>query len=265
MPSPARWVGTEAGFAPYPCWSTDDEPSSNGAGKPDGSAFIPAETDFTLQNSDNWFYSASAGVHPARELRLMWETSVGHNTPVIIDFAPFPNGSLPFEQKMASVTLGKFISGCYERALAAETFFGAAGSAASIDLNKTVAIDRVYLSEDMRATRQQLVRGFTLMATLPNGTAVDLLPLGGIAAGSSIGAKFILILATPLLVTKVTLGITTIADGATGPPAIVFRLYSCAALAAALDTEWDAFGFQPPPKSPAKGREVNALALHRHR
>jgi hypothetical protein len=43
VPSPARWVGTEAGYAPYPCWSTDDDPSSNGAGKPDGSSFIPGD------------------------------------------------------------------------------------------------------------------------------------------------------------------------------------------------------------------------------
>ena len=33
MPSPVRWVGTEAGLAPYPCWSTADYPAK-GAGSP---------------------------------------------------------------------------------------------------------------------------------------------------------------------------------------------------------------------------------------
>jgi hypothetical protein len=46
---------------PYPCWSTDSDPSGEGGGNPDGVAFVPAETDFTLQNGDNWFYNAGAG------------------------------------------------------------------------------------------------------------------------------------------------------------------------------------------------------------
>lgn len=51
-----------------------------------------------LATQDHWFYSSTSGVHPPYELRNMWETSIGHNTAVIIDFAPFPNGSLPVEQ-----------------------------------------------------------------------------------------------------------------------------------------------------------------------
>lgn len=46
---------------PYPCWSTDNDPSGDGGGNPDGSQFIPAETDFTLQNGDQWFYNEGAG------------------------------------------------------------------------------------------------------------------------------------------------------------------------------------------------------------
>jgi hypothetical protein len=184
---------------------------------------------------------------------------------VIIDFAPFPNGSLPLEQKLAAATLGKFISGCYERRpLAASACTGTACSATVIALDKAGAIDRVYISEDLRATRQQLVRGFTLMATLPNGTEVDLLPLGGITSGgSSIGAKFILVLPTPLLVTKVALSITAVASGSpASAPVISFRLYSCADLAAALDAEWNTFGF-PAHAPDTEGHETKALAFHR--
>jgi hypothetical protein len=54
MPSPVRWVGTESGYAPYPCWSTSDY-GTYGAGSPDSNTWFPAETDFTLQNSDQWF------------------------------------------------------------------------------------------------------------------------------------------------------------------------------------------------------------------
>ena len=52
------------------------------------STFFPAETDFTLQNNDNWFYK-DEGVHSAHDLRIMYETSAGSNTALIIDIAPF--------------------------------------------------------------------------------------------------------------------------------------------------------------------------------
>ena len=46
--SPARWIGTESGYAPYPTWSTVRSVSENDAGDPTGGLWIPAETDFTL-------------------------------------------------------------------------------------------------------------------------------------------------------------------------------------------------------------------------
>jgi hypothetical protein len=49
--SPVRWVGSESGLAPYPCWSTCDY-ASYGAGDPNAPTWFAAETDFTLQNGD---------------------------------------------------------------------------------------------------------------------------------------------------------------------------------------------------------------------
>ena len=46
-----RWVGSESGLAPYPCWSTCSY-DSYGAGDPDAPTWFAAETDFTLQNGD---------------------------------------------------------------------------------------------------------------------------------------------------------------------------------------------------------------------
>ncbi len=51
--NPARWIGTEAGVAPDPNWSTGD---GDGGGNPDSPVFNPAECDTTLQNSDRWFW-----------------------------------------------------------------------------------------------------------------------------------------------------------------------------------------------------------------
>lgn len=73
----ARWVGTEDGLAPYPSWSrtscTWNEPPKctgknglheAGEGSADGAFWCPAETDFTLQNNDQWV-SAADGSAPA--------------------------------------------------------------------------------------------------------------------------------------------------------------------------------------------------------
>ncbi len=51
--NPARWIGTEAGAAPDPNWSTG---TTNDGGDPDSPVFNPGECDTTLQNSDRWFW-----------------------------------------------------------------------------------------------------------------------------------------------------------------------------------------------------------------
>jgi hypothetical protein len=117
MPSPVRWVGSESGLAPYPCWSTTNG-NQAGAGDPNGADWYPAETDFTLQNGDQWcvcprrsrgvalcgaeavpypalalrlfvfvlyflrFFNANAGVRSPSSLRTMYEVSTGSNTAV---------------------------------------------------------------------------------------------------------------------------------------------------------------------------------------
>ena len=67
--NPARWVGTESGYAPYPCWSTVASVGDNGAGDPNGALWVPAETDFTLQvggKDRGEAEGGAAGRHPSR-------------------------------------------------------------------------------------------------------------------------------------------------------------------------------------------------------
>jgi len=149
-------VGTESGLAPYPCWSTADK---NGAGSPTSGQWYPAETDFTLQNGDNWFYNSRAGVHSPADLRKMYEVSVGHNTALIIDFAPYPNGSLPPAQVDAAVTLGKYVHRCYDKALLQTS--GSGQNILQLVSSTTVVFDRIVIQEDQ--TMGQLVRGFTIV------------------------------------------------------------------------------------------------------
>jgi alpha-L-fucosidase len=232
--SPVRWVGSEAGLAPYPCWSTCSY-DSYGAGDPDAPTWFAAETDFTLQREDQWFYSSSAGVHSPAELRNMYETSVGHNTALIVDIAPYPNGTVPAAQAAAASALGAFVAACYN----APIVQGSGNGQRVITLMPSVAlaIDRVVVQEDIRSG--QLVRAFELSALLPGG-ATQLL-----ASGTSIGHKFIAVLAAPVTVAQVTINFTAVAALApSGAPFISnFAVFSCDSLAAEADAAWVASGY----------------------
>jgi alpha-L-fucosidase len=237
-PNPVRWVGTESGLAPHPCWSTCD-PSSFGAGSPSSSFWFPAETDFTLQNGDNWFYNSAAGVRSPTELRTMYETSVGSNTALIIDIAPFPNGTVPADQVQAAQTLGDYVRGCYATPIVSSTTVGYNLTLSSPG-GQPVAVDRLVTREDQAFG--QLIRSYTISATLADGSTQTL-----VSGGSSVGNKRIDILASPVQVTSVTLTV----EAATGTPHIKsFALYSCSALADELDARWERWAEETGYKAP---------------
>lgn len=235
MPSPVRWVGSESGLAPYPCWSTTNG-NQAGAGDPNGADWYPAETDFTLQNGDQWFFNANAGVRSPSSLRTMYEVSTGSNTALIIDFAPYPNGSIPDAQVAAATTLGDFIRGCYGKPVASTTGSGVRNF--TLSLGAGASVDRVVVAEDQ--SQGQLVRAFSITGTSPAGATVS------VATGSSVGNKFTAILPNDVTLTTLTLSISSIAVGSpTGAPFIRnFAAFSgCNALASSLDARWEAAGW----------------------
>ena len=134
--------------------------------------WAPAESPWTLQTGDSWFYSSSSGVHPPATLVEMYESSTGSNAVALIDIAPYANGSLPAEQVAAASALGNYIQSCYGRSAVAT----GAGTSNTLTIkptiNGTAAIDRIQLREDQR--HGQRVRAFTLTAVLANGTTTTL-------------------------------------------------------------------------------------------
>ncbi len=223
--NPVRWVGTEAGHAPDPCWSTAAY-GTYGAGDPNAATWFPAETDFTLQNGDNWFYNPTVGVHSPSDLRSMYEGSAGHGTSIIVDIAPFPNGTVPPAQVQAAASLGSYLQQCYKAPPVAT------GSGSGYNLTiappSPAAVDRVVLAEDL--TLGQRIRAYTVTATLTNGTIVQL------SSGTSVGSKKIDVLSSPVTVSSVTLQVTT----AINTPAIrSFSLFHCSQIAARIDEEWE--------------------------
>ena len=159
-------------------------------------------------------------MHTPAQLRNMYETSVGHNTALIVDIAPYPNGTVPAAQAAAAAALGSFVSACYGAPIVQGSGNG-----------------QLVVQEDIRSG--QLVRAFELTALLPGGTTQVL------ASGTSIGNKYIAVLPVPVTVSQVTLNITSLAAlSPTGAPFISnFAVFSCSSLAAEADAAWAATGF----------------------
>jgi hypothetical protein len=219
-----------------------------------GSLWIPAETDFTLQNGDQWFFNANAGVRSFQSLQAMYETSSGHNTALIIDFAPSPDGTIEALQVSTAKALGDYVSTCYSAPIVQTS-----GNSTLLTLmpSGAVSMDRVVVREDQRLG--QIVRAFTITATLGNGSVVQLTP-----AGSSIGNKFIQVF-EPLTVAALTLNVTGLsANPATpgGPFLTDFSAYSCEAAGAAASASLQLQGFEQPPyvHTAVRIREAEAAA-----
>lgn len=256
MPSPVRWVGTESGYAPLETWSTCDY-SSYGAGDPNSGSWFPAETDFTLQNGDNWFFSPSSGVHSPNELRNMYEGSVGHNTAIIIDIAPFPNGTVPPAQVQAAATLGQYITQCY-RSTPLASVANVSGFSVTIKPTQgsTMTIDRIVTGEDQLAGGQR-IRVYNVTGVLSTGSTVTL------SSGQSIGNKRIDVLSNPVTVTSITLNI----GSAIATPLIrYFEARACSSLADTLDTEWNQWAIDNNYVAPpVNEKSVPTTPLHRMR
>jgi len=210
MPSPTRWIGTESGFAPYPTWSTCDA-DSYGAGSPDSAFFFPAETDFTVLDADTWFYDPSKPVRAAAQLRAMYEASVGHNTNALIGIGVPPNGTVRDSPQAAALAgLGAYVQACYGAPIVSAADVNA--TAVTLMPSEAVSVGRVVVQEDLALG--QLVRGFTVIARLSDGSVVTL------DSGPSVGNKKIgVVRPVQAGVVEVTLNFTSWARGGVGASA----------------------------------------------
>eukprot|EP00475_Leptophrys_vorax_P039515 TRINITY_DN714_c0_g1_i1.p1 TRINITY_DN714_c0_g1~~TRINITY_DN714_c0_g1_i1.p1 ORF type:complete len:492 (-),score=131.99 TRINITY_DN714_c0_g1_i1:981-2261(-) len=224
-----RWIGNEDGEAYDPTWSAGEYPNP-GAGDPNATTWYPAETDFTLQQGDQWFYNKDIAVRSPSELRQKYERSVGRNTNAIIDFAPFANGTIPQDQQKAAHLLGEFVRECYK----SEPISIAKNvKSTSVKLSLPSGIDsfdRIVIREDQ--TNGQFIRNYMVKGLTSSKTTVTL------SSGSSVGnCKIDLVnSATTAGVTEVEL---TIVEAIDIPVILEFSIRSCSALAAAHDKEWE--------------------------
>lgn len=122
-----RWVGNESGIAGVPCWSTinlssirdeHDHINELNHGEVDGKAYVPAEVDVSIRPS--WFY------HPEEDLKVksfvalrdIYFNSVGHNSVLLLNFAPDKRGLIPAIDVSKMDSLKRWIDGTFSINLA---------------------------------------------------------------------------------------------------------------------------------------------------
>lgn len=205
----SRWVGTEHGFAPYPCWNTIDwregETPREGAGTPTGNLWCPAECDVSIIRP-RWFWSAGCdrSILSLQDLIEIYYLSVGHGVNLLLNATPDNHGEVPAAQMQRLKEFGDEIKARFSRPL-----FTARGEGPSLALvfRGETAIDHIVLREDIRGGER--VRKFVVEGRRANGKSVTL------ARGTQVGCRQII----PIPAVKLT-GIQLSVLDSVGPVSI---------------------------------------------
>lgn len=164
-PNSIRWVGTEHGHAPYPCWSTVrwDGMSTppDGAGDPAGNIWCPAEVDVSiLRPRWFWYPGSDRDVLSLDALTEIYYLSVGRGCNLLLNIAPDPRGQVPPAQLARLREFGDRIRARFGHPLADAEL--SPGQALDLPAGNVSKVDHVRLSEDI--ARGERVSRFTVEA-----------------------------------------------------------------------------------------------------
>ena len=203
-PGSSRWVGTEYGHAPYPCWNTVawkvGEVPAQGAGICDGNLWAPAECDVSILRP-RWFWSPGCDAHvlSLEALIGIYYLSVGRSANLLLNIAPDDHGAVPEAQLKRLAEFGADIRARFGAPLATTSgTLGATTGSVALAFDGTKTVDHVRLREVIRGGER--ARRFKVRGRQPDGAWVTL------AAGSQIGARQIIPL-PPVEVTELKLDI----------------------------------------------------------
>ena len=208
-----RGTGTEAGAVGNPNWSFAN---ASGALK-----FLPSESDTTLQLTDAWFYTEPENaIRSMSELQGVYHDTVGHNSLLMMDFSPTPDGVIAPLHAQRYAEFGAWRRGCYDAGSAgiagiAEHARGSehAGPTQYLHFDRPTTIDRVVVREDQ--TEGEVISAWVVEAQM----VADSTPPGvtgawtRIANGTSMGNKWITLLDTNLTVSAVRSRATATFEG----------------------------------------------------
>lgn len=162
-----RWVGNERGVAPYPCWSTVREGTSEDgtkekdfAGTPDGNFWAPAEVDVPLRgNVWQWNPNQEHLVASLEHLVKIYYESVGRNCNLLLNAGPDRNGLITEIDMDRYREFGREVQRRFKHPLA-ET--SGRGEKIMLELPEPQAVNQVVLMEDIshgERVRKYVVEG----------------------------------------------------------------------------------------------------------
>lgn len=158
--SQARWSGTEAGAAWYPCWSTipdamaerrlaseDERYDLLGHGIPGAASWIPAECCTTLRTPHEWFWKPDGQkLKSVDHLVGLYYRSVGRNANLLLNANPDADGLIPEEDMAVYAGLGAELKRRFGNCVA-ET--SGAGDEIELLFDEPRVFDHVVIMEDI--------------------------------------------------------------------------------------------------------------------
>jgi alpha-L-fucosidase len=182
----SRWVGTEHGFAPYPCWNTIDwkpgETPKEGAGTPAGNTWCPAECDVSILRPA-WFWSkgSDSRILKLNDLVEIYYLSVGRGVNLLLNATPDSHGEVPAAQMKRLQEFGDEIRERFDHPLATTQ---GTGDHLALDLGGEKTIDHIVLREDIRSGER--VRRFVVEGQRAGGAWLALV------RGTQVGSRQII-------------------------------------------------------------------------
>ncbi|MEJ0101220.1 MAG: alpha-L-fucosidase [Bacteroidota bacterium] len=180
-----RWVGNEAGIAPYPAWNSISAAdlktgvATAEQSNPDADAWAPLECDVTLYNH-NWFW-AKENEKKRRSLDELMEVyykSAGRGATMLLNATPDTSGLIPEGDMIRYAELGNEIKRRFSKPLL--TVSDKKGATTEIMLGKPAAINHIVIMEDYKEGER--IRAYRTEG-LVNGQWQKL------SEGSSVGRK----------------------------------------------------------------------------
>lgn len=182
----SRWVGTEHGHAPYPCWNAvtwkEGEVPHEGAGNPDGNLWAPAECDVSILRP-NWFWrpGCDARILSLEQLDEIYYLSVGRSANLLLNITPDDHGAIPEAQLKRLAEFGADLRARFGKPLGTVSCrFEEATGTLELPLDGELQADHVRIREDLRGGER--IRKFKVQGRKPNGNWITL------ATGTQVGA-----------------------------------------------------------------------------
>ncbi len=198
-----RWVGNEAGLAPYPAWNSLSSKdlktglSTAAHGNPDGDAWAPLECDVPLYDHA-WLWSKEKEKlrRPINNLLNIYYKSVGRGAVMLLNATPNTDGLIPDGDIKRYRELGEELDRRFANPLGQTS---GQGTLHTIQFDRPTKINQFMIMEDYR--QGERIREYVVEARTTGGQWET------VNTGSSVGRKRI-VMFDSVEVTKVALRIT---------------------------------------------------------